>query len=428
MQEPRHEGAPEEVSIPQAPLKEPIRLERTPLRLPVQEGEVVIVQTEEPRGARQEPAFSHEELGQYLQLAETEKPQKKAAASTRLRFSSLVVLTRQLAVMLAAGVSLRRIFHVLSKESDDRNLKRVLNGMVGALEGGKSMSAAMKLYPRAFSATYVAMVEAAEASGTVPDTMYKLATLLEKEMTLLRKVRAAMTYPVVVVVFAVATFCLLMTYIFPIFFQFYKDLNVPLPLVTRILIFAFELPRNPIFLISLALLAILGWLWFRGISSQPKCRLFIDRHKLRIPIFGPLHRKVVMARLCRIFGTMIMSGVPLLSALEILRKATGNAYFSLAVHAMTGKVRGGLLISQCLREALVFPPMVVNMARVGEESGNLDEMFVKMADFYDVEIDYLLSNLASVLEPFLIAGLGVVVGTIIVGLFLPLYGVLSLLK
>lgn len=374
------------------------------------------------------PSFPQSELERFLK--EEERYMLKGGSQTRFNipFYSLVVLTKELSVMLQAGVSLTRVFSLLSSHGTNPRFRSLLVKIYQDMHDGKPMSVAMRQFPKVFSPTYVAMVEAGEAAGNLPAIMGKLAFLLEREMVLRSKVKSALTYPMFVVIFSIMTFFLLMTYVLPVYFEFYRSLNMPLPLITRILMFVFELPKNPYFLLSLLFVGAGGWFFFCYLFSQATFRLIFDEKTLRIPIFGKVYTKVIMTNFCRGLGMMLASGVNHLAALEILKRSVKNVHFSLIVHFMIENMRIGFTVTQSFREALIFPAFVINMASVGEETGDLDSLLLRIADFYETEIDYLLSNLASVLEPFLLIGMGLIVGVIVVGLFLPLYGALEFLR
>lgn len=380
------------------------------------------------KGSVQEPSFSKNELDLYLLQSGRSSLPHKGESKAKVPLYPLVVFTQQLATMLNAGIALTRIFQIFALQSENAVVRSVSKEIYKDLLKGQSLSNAMQQFPKVFSSTYVATVMAAETSGTVSETMKQLASNLERENVLVSKVKSALTYPVVVVVFAIVTFVLLMSYVLPVYFDFYRSLNIELPMITRVVMFVFELPRNPVFLISLITLLLLCWKVGPKMLSQPHLRLVIDRWFIKIPFLGKIIKKLIMARFCRGFGIMSAAGVNHLTVLDILRKSVNNLYFALLLYNLIDDIRSGMTISEGLKKTLIFPSLVVNLVSVGEESGDLNRMMLKAADFFEQDLDHLLNNIATILEPFLMLVLGVIVGTIVVSLFVPLYGILSQLR
>ena len=334
---------------------------------------------------------------------------------------ALTIFSRQLATMIGAGLSLIRCLDILAEQTEDRVLKKALIEVKQDVEAGKSLSAALSKHRNVFSDMYINMVKAGELGGMLDEVLERLATFMEKDFQLKKKVKSAMTYPAVIMVLAILIVIFLVTYVLPTFIDMFKEMDIQLPLMTRILIKFVEAVKNPYFVGgSIAVILLLGGLlalW----SSTEIGRRAIDRIKLMIPIFGELNRKVAISRFARTLGTLLASGVSLMAALEIVGQVAGNAVIEDAVEEVRARLREGENLSGPLSETGIFPPMVTQMIAVGEETGNLDSMLTKIADFYDTEVDYMLSSLTSMLEPLMIIFMGGIVGFIVIAVFMPLY-------
>jgi type IV pilus assembly protein PilC len=338
---------------------------------------------------------------------------------------SLVVFSRQFATMINAGLAMVRCLDVLSVQTEDSQLKPILIAIRRDVEGGSTLANALGKYPKTFSPLFTNMVRAGELGGILDDVLNRLAGFLEKDYNLKKKVKSAMTYPTVILVMAVLIVLFLVTFILPTFVQMFTQMQMKLPLPTQILI-SFTLGvRNPYILIpSLAVLAVAIFLFNRYVST-PVGRRQYDAFKLKLPVFGMLIRKVAISRFCRTLGTLLQSGVPIMQALEIVGKASGNEVVAETVSKVRDSVREGESIAVPLQLSGLFPPLVTQMVSVGEETGNLDGMLSKIADFYDTEVDYMLASLTSLLEPMMILGMGFIVGFIVISVFLPLYQIIG---
>lgn len=341
--------------------------------------------------------------------------------TTRVKPKQLTEFTRQLATLIDAGLPLVRSLNILRDQAKPGILKDILTDLVERIEGGSTFSEALAQHPQSFSKLYINMVKAGEMGGILEVVLNRIAEFMEKELALKRKIRGAMVYPVAVAVVAGGIVSFIMTFIIPTFkkmFQEFGSVGAKLPLPTRVLILISDLIKTKWYygLIGLFFLIIA----FKLITRTSKGKFAIDFLKLKLLIFGPLFLKTAIARFTRTLGTLINSGVPILQALAIVRETSGNEVISRAMVKVHDSIREGESIAKPLEEARVFPPLVVHMVGVGEETGALDTMLIKVADAYEDEVDTTVAGLASVLEPLLLIGMGVVVGFIVISLFLPL--------
>jgi len=334
---------------------------------------------------------------------------------------ALVVFSRQFATMINAGLAMVRCLDILSEQTEDKKLQQVLIQVRRDVEGGSTLSNALGKHPNVFSQLYVSMVKAGEMGGVLDEVLERLAGFMEKDFSLKKKVKSALTYPVVILVMALGIVFFLVTYILPTFVTLFEGMSLKLPLPTQILIGVTKGARNPMVLIPCALIFGAGGFGLSQYVKTSAGKKQYDLLKLNIPIFGLLNKKVAISRFCRTLGTLLSSGVPIMQALEIVGRASGNEIISMTVGKVRESIREGESIASPLGASGMFPPMVTQMVAVGEETGNLDAMLSKIADFYDTEVDYMLSSLTSMLEPIMIVGMGGIVGFIVISVFLPLY-------
>lgn len=341
---------------------------------------------------------------------------------------ALTVFSRQFATMINAGLAMVRCLDILSEQTEDKKLQETLILVKKDVEGGQSLSGAMGKYPDVFANLYTSMVKAGELGGVLDEVLDRLAGFLERDFNLKKKVKSAMTYPTVILVMAILIVIFLVTYILPTFVDLFKGMNIPLPLPTKILIGITVGAHN--FYVDAVVVAIiiLGLFVFRRYVQTPAGKRHYDQFKLSIPVFGMLNKKVAISRFCRTLGTLLSSGVPIMQALEIVGKVSGNEVVADTVLKVRDSIREGESIAGPLQESGMFPPMVTQMVAVGEETGNLDAMLQKIADFYDTEVEYLLASLTSMLEPIMILGMGGIVGFIVISVFLPLYSLIGQLS
>ena len=334
---------------------------------------------------------------------------------------ALTVFSRQFATMINAGLAMVRCLDILSEQTEDKKLQQVLVQVRRDVEGGSTLSAALQKHPQVFSTLYHSMVKAGEMGGVLDEVLDRLAGFMEKDFALKKKVKSALTYPVVILIMAIGIVFFLVTYILPTFVSMFESMNVQLPWTTRVLIATTKAMRDPVVCIIGAAVIIIGGFLLNRYIKTPMGRRQYDHFKLNIPVFGLLNKKVAISRFCRTLGTLLSSGVPIMQALEIVGKASGNEVIALTVSKIRESIREGESIASPLGASGMFPPMVTQMVAVGEETGNLDAMLSKIADFYDTEVEYLLSSLTSMLEPIMIVGMGGIVGFIVVSVFMPLY-------
>jgi type IV pilus assembly protein PilC len=337
----------------------------------------------------------------------------------------LMIFTRQLATLIDSGLPLLRSLNVLAKQERDKVLKNTINKIADSVQSGSTFSDALALHPRIFNNLYVNMVKAGEVGGVLELVLNRLSEFQEKAAKIKNKIMAAMVYPAIVMTMAVGILTFLLIFIVPRFELIFHDLlgDKPLPPVTRFVIGASDSLKNH----GLVVLGIIvaAVTLYKFIGRTRRGRLAIDSFKLRMPLFGNLNRKSAISRFARTLGTLITSGVPILQALNITRETAGNAAIARAIAQVHDSVKEGESIVQPLEASRVFPPMVVSMVDVGEETGKLPEMLLKIADVYDDEVDNAVVALTSMLEPIMIVFLAIIVGTIVLALFTPLISIIT---
>ncbi|PYJ26700.1 MAG: pilus assembly protein PilC, partial [Verrucomicrobia bacterium] len=329
----------------------------------------------------------------------------------KVKSKVLMIFTRQLATLVDSGLPLLRSLHVLAKQERDKLLKKTINKLADSVQSGSTFSDALALHPRIFNNLYVNMVKAGEVGGVLELVLTRLSEFQEKAAKIKNKVIAAMVYPGIVMTMAVGIMCFLLVFIVPRFEMIFHDLlgDKPLPPVTRFVLAVSDFMQHRVLIIVAAIVVIVTL--YKFIGRTRRGRLVIDNFKLRMPLFGNLNRKTAISRFARTLGTLVTSGVPILQALNITRETAGNAAIALAIGQVHDRVKEGESIVQPLEASRVFPPMVVSMVDVGEETGKLPEMLLKVADVYDDEVDNAVVALTSALEPIMIVFLAVVVGT-----------------
>ena len=336
----------------------------------------------------------------------------------------VTVFTRQLATLIGSGLPLVRALYVLERQ-EKGVLKATIRGLAEQVEGGSSFSEALSKYPKAFPPLYVNTVKAGETGGVLELVLTRLAEFAEKSQKLNSRIKAALIYPALVLTLALSVLFFLITFIVPKFMQIFKEMNVALPLPTKILLVISSLMKDkwPLGL-GLIVLTIIIYSVLIRLSAT---RLVIDRIKLELPVMGSLIRRIAIARFSRTLGTLLSSGVPILQSLMVAKDTTGNEVMARSIVHVHDSVREGETVAKPLLKAGLFPAMAVNMISVGEETGALDQMLLKIADVYDEEVDVTVTGLMSLLEPFLIIGMGMIVGFIVVSMFLPLFQLITTL-
>jgi len=335
----------------------------------------------------------------------------------------LAIFVRQFSVMIDAGLPLVQCLEILGTQQDNKTFAKILQTTRMDVEGGASLADAMRKHPKAFDDLFVNMIAAGEAGGILDTILKRLATYIEKAVKLKAQVKGAMVYPVAVVSIAGIVIAVILWKVIPTFASMFAGLGAELPLPTRLVILMSQwLIRLAPFLIIFGILAVVS---FRRYYATHGGRRVVDRLILKLPILGIIMQKIAVARFCRTLSTLISSGVPILDGLEITARTSGNAIIEDAIMAVRKGVESGLTVAQPLKESGVFPSMVVQMIGVGEQTGALDAMLSKIADFYEEEVDQAVANLLTLMEPVMILFLGVTVGGIVIAMYLPLFDLLS---
>jgi type IV pilus assembly protein PilC len=344
----------------------------------------------------------------------------------RVKLKQISVFCRQFATMVNSGLPILRALAILADQTDNKEFAKVLVQARTDVENGSSLSAAMGKHPKAFNNLFISMVKAGEAGGVLDDVLLNLADQIEKEVELRRQIKSAMTYPVVVVALVVLILGAMLLFVVPQFETIYTQLGGQLPLPTRILLGVSSAVRNYWYIV--ALLAGVGGFLFRRYKRTDAGRARVDAAKIRIPVFGPLFHKVALARFASTLGMLLRAGVPILQALDNVKETVNNRVIADAVDDVKTSVREGESIARPLSKHKVFPPMVVQMLAVGEETGAVDTMLDKVADFYNNEVTATVEALTSLIEPLLIAVIGGCVGAAVIALYMPMFNIINLLK
>lgn len=345
------------------------------------------------------------------------------ATQARIPLRETVIFMRLFATMISAGLPLVQSLNVLARQSQNRRLGKVIQEVRRELEAGRTLAEAMGRHSRVFSDLSVNMVAAGEAGGALDTVLVRIADFLEKQRTLARKVRSALVYPAMIVTVATAAVLVMMIFVIPTFQEMFASANLPLPLPTR-LVMAMSESVQSYWWAALGVFVALGIAGVRAWQS-PSGRLTADRLVLKAPVAGTLVRKVSVSRFSRTLATLISAGVPILKALDVTAKTAGNRVIHDAIMRSRASIAGGATIAGPLEESGVFPPIVVRMIDVGEQTGGLDEMLSKVADLYDDEVDSAVETLLSAMEPAMIVILGLVVGGMIVAMYLPIFSMMG---
>jgi type IV pilus assembly protein PilC len=362
-------------------------------------------------------------------VAGTTKPRAKKGIvlfqRRKVKSKILMIFTRQLATLIDSGLPLLRSLNVLAKQERNKVMKNTIDKLADSVQSGSTFSDALALHPKIFNDLYVSMIRAGEVGGVLELVLTRLSEFQEKAARIRNKIISAMVYPIIVMTMAIGILCFLMVFIVPRFEVIFHDLlgDKPLPPVTQFVIGFSGFMKNH-GLILVGIVVAIGVL-YNFIGRTRGGRLAIDNLKLRMPLFGNLNRKTAISRFARTLGTLVTSGVPILQALNITRETAGNAAIARAIARVHDSVKEGESIVQPLEASKQFPPMVVSMVDVGEETGKLPEMLLKMADVYDDEVDNAVAALTSMLEPIMIVFLAVIVGTIVLALFTPLISIIT---
>jgi len=348
---------------------------------------------------------------------------KKSKTKGSIKMRDIVIFTRQFSTMINAGLPLVQALDILAKQTENKVLSEVTRAVVFDVESGHTVADALAKHPNAFSDLYVNMVAAGEAGGILDTILMRLATFMEKNDALVRKVKGAMIYPGVIMSVAVIAICVLLIFVIPVFETMFGSVGLALPLPTRVVIGLSRFLKGYWWLIGGGIAG--SFVMVKRYYATPSGKLLIDKAMLKVPVLGDVLRKSAVSRFTRTLGTLISSGVSILDGLEITAKTAGNRVIQDAIMASRASIAGGDTIAAPLQKSAVFPPMVISMIAVGEQTGGLDEMLSKIADFYDEEVDAAVSGLLSLLEPVMIVFLGVVVGGMVVAMYLPIFDMIN---
>lgn len=349
-----------------------------------------------------------------------EKRKDKKQKKQKITEKDIVIFTRQFATMFTAGIPIVQGLDIMAKQIENKSMGEIIGQIKSDVETGSTLADAMKKHPKYFDELFTNLVAAGEAGGILDGVLNRLATYIEKTMKLKKKVKGAMTYPIIVMTVAVLVVGIIMVFVIPIFAKIFTEMGVALPAPTRSIVWLSN------FLGGIGGVSLGGAIW-GAIFGLKKYRATgpglkqTDKVLLKLPVMGDLLRKVAVARFTRTLGTLIQSGVPILDALEICAKSSGNKVVEEVVFSVKSEVASGKTVAEPLSKSEVFPPMVVQMINVGESTGALDTMLVKIADFYDDEVDQAVNNLTAMLEPMLMVFLGTTIGYIVVALYLPIF-------
>lgn len=344
----------------------------------------------------------------------------------RVKLKDLAVMARQFAVMINSGLSLLRALTILSEQSESKKLSEVLGHVRNDVETGQALSASLAKHPEVFPPLMVNMTRAGEVGGFLDSVLVQIAENYEAEVKLRSKIKSAMTYPVVVFAISILAVVGMLLFIVPVFATMFSDLGGELPAPTKVLMFMSSALKLTAPVLAVAL--VVGIIVWQKVKHTAQVRNVLDPIKLKMPIFGKLFQKVALSRFTRNLGTMLRSGVPILQSLDIVADTSGNVVLARAVRDVQESVRKGESLVQPLSQHAVFPPMVVQMMAVGEDTGALDEMLHKISDFYDQEVEATTEALTSLIEPLMIAVLGGIIGSMIIALYMPIFSVFNLIQ
>jgi type IV pilus assembly protein PilC len=364
---------------------------------------------------------------QNIQVSSVREKGKEVRLLPKLPFNvsakRVALFTRQFSVMLDAGLPLVQCLEILGDQEEDRTFREIIQTVRTDVEAGSSLAESMRKHPRAFNKLYVSMIAAGEAGGILDIILQRLATYIEKVVKLNAQVKSALMYPVTIIVIATGVVLIILWKVIPVFAQLFAGLGGELPFLTRVVVNSSNFLGR--YFPWLVLVGVLAYMAFQRWYKTERGRHIVDAAVLKIPVIGMLVRKIAVARFCRTLATLTSSGVPILDGLEITARTSGNAVIEDAVLAVRKAVEEGKTLSAPLAETKVFPPMVVQMINVGEQTGALDQMLSKVADFYEEEVDTAVAGLMKLLEPLMIVILGGIIGTIVTAMYLPMYAILQ---
>lgn len=365
----------------------------------------------------------------YIVLEISEKKESfsfSLSIRKKVKLKDLTVFARQFATMINSGVSITRALAILAEQTDNPTLAEVIKQLRKDVEAGLSLSEALAKQEKIFPPIFINMVRAGEAGGVLDEVLLRLAEHFEKDAAIKGKVKSALTYPVAVLVFSLLIATVMIVFVVPTFMNMFSSLGGDLPAATKMLVNLSNFVRSRWYVIIGVILAIVYG--YKMVNKTEKGRYFFDSLKLRIPIFGMLVKKMSISKFSRTLSTLVASGVPILQALDIVADTAGNSVVAKAVREARASIKEGESISKPLSKSPVFPPMVVQMISVGEETGALDTMLRKIADFYDEEVSAMVESLTSLLEPVLMIFLGIIIGGIVIALYLPMFSIIAVMN
>ena len=368
--------------------------------------------------ADQKAAFARLREQKLAVLEVTPRVVKKKFFKHKIHNSDIVIFSSQLSTLVSAGVPIVQGLNILEDQAENPEFKRVVGVLRGYIEAGLSIADAMHKHPAAFTELYVSMVRAGEVGGILDTILERLSAYLESSEVLRAKVKSAMMYPLVVTIVAALITIFLIIFVIPIFKKIFSDFGGQLPYITRIVVALSDFLRQKFMYFIAGIAAI--YFGVKKYIKTEKGQEKIDELSLKLQVLGILLKKVAIAKFTRTMGTLIKSGVPILQGLETVAKTSGNKIIERAINASSDSIKEGGRISDPLKKANIFPPMVIQMISVGEETGGLDNMLSKIADFYDQEVDTAVKGLTSMIEPLIMVVLGVVIGTIVIAMFMPM--------
>jgi type IV pilus assembly protein PilC len=351
----------------------------------------------------------------------------KISIGTGVKSKDITIFARQFATMINAGLSLTKCLTILGQQTENGALREVIGQIAKDVEAGQSLSDSMSKHPRIFPPIFVNMVRAGETGGVLDEVLLRVADHFERDATLKGRIKSAMTYPIAMGALVIVILVAMMIFVVPTFQRMFDEMGGTLPFMTQMLV---AMSNTVASVWGVVILLVVGGLiaGFRYWKKTPSGKMIWDGFTLRVPIFGPLVRKLALAKFTRTFGTLVAAGVPILSALDIVADTAGNEVVAQAVKKSRSAIKEGETIAKPLGESPVFPSMLVQMIAVGEETGALDAMLNKIADFYDEEVGAAVESLTSLIEPLMMATLGGVVGAMVIALYLPMFSVISLVK
>ncbi len=361
-----------------------------------------------------------------ISIQEKKQPGRRFSLKKLVSQSEIAIFTRQFSVMLDAGLPLVQCLDAIAQQHSNLVFKSTLEQIRADVEGGSTLSAAMARHPKIFDSLYTNMIAAGEAGGILDTILQRLSAFIEKLVKLKRALRSALIYPATVLSIAVVVVGIILWKVVPVFRTLFEGFNVELPLPTRIVIgLSNFISTYSVFILVAVVLIVLG---VRNYYKTDNGRHMIDRYLLRMPILGDIFRKIGVARFTRTLATLLTSGVPILEGLEITAKTAGNAILEDVIRDIRGHIEEGKTISDPMRQSGFFPPMVTQMVSVGESTGELDTMLTKVADYYEDEVDVIMANLLTILEPAMLVFLGVAVGGIVISMYMPLFKLIQVLS